>query len=376
MFQRLSNIYYLGLKELMSIWQDKIMIFMLIYGFTLAIYLGGSMTSMEIHNAPIAFVDEDRSALSSRLIDAFYEPRFLKPDVIPLDAVDPGLDSGSYTFVVILPFHMEKDLLSGKTPSIQVNIDATRMSQAGIGAGYINQIVNKEVASFLSGTAGSGALPVDLAVRMKFNPNLTSSWFGAVMEIISMVSILSIMLTGAALVREREHGTLEHLLVMPLSAGEIMLGKIWPSMAVILIGATLSLKFVVEGILSVPVAGSEGLFLTGAFLVLFASTSLGVFIGTVARSMPQMGLITMMTIMVMMILGGSFTPYDSMPEPLQKFMLISPMTHFVSMAQAILYRGAGLETVWPNMVWIVGVGLVYFLLALAFFRRSLQAESR
>ena len=373
MLRRLGNIYYLGLKEMMSIWQDKIMVFMLIYGFTISIYLGGSMTSMEIHNAPIAFVDEDRSALSGRLIDAFYEPRFLRPDLIDMDAVDPGLDSGIYTFVVIVPPNMEKELLAGKMPSIQVNIDATRMSQAGIGAGYISQIINKEVATYLSGTARGTALPIDLAVRMKFNPNLTSSWFGAVMEIISMVSILSIMLTGAALVREREHGTLEHLLVMPLSAGEIMLGKIWPSMVVILIGATFSLKFVVEGLLAVPIAGSEGLFLTGAFLVLFASTSLGVFIGTVARSMPQMGLITMMTIMVMMILGGSFTPYDSMPEALQNFMLISPMTHFVSMAQAILYRGAGLETVWTNMVWLVGVGAVYFLLALAFFRKSLAS---
>lgn len=246
------------------------------------------------------------------------------------------------------------------------------MTQAGIGAGYIQHIINREVANTLH---QSTILPVGIITRMKYNPNLEGSWFGGVMEIISMISLLSIVLTGAALIREREHGTLEHLMVMPLSAFEIMLGKVWSMGLVVLTAAALSLQFVVEGILHIPIAGSEILFLCGAFLVLFATTSMGIFMGTIARTMPQFGLILILTILPLQILSGGITPYESMPDILQYIMKLAPTSHFVSMAQAVLYRGAGIEIVWPDFIAMFVIGLVYFSLALMLFRRSLSASS-
>ena len=375
MKRRLLNIFFLGIKELRSLWQDKLMTILILYSFSVGIYIGATATTTELNKVPIAFVDEDRSALSGRLLSAFYGPRFLTPFLISADKVDPGMDAGIYTFVITIPPSFEEDVLRGRSPALQLNIDATRMSQAGIGAGYIQQIVNDEVQTFLQGYRSETALPVELVTRMKFNPALESTWFGSIMELIEQVSLLSIILSGAALIREREHGTLEHLLVMPVNAAEVMLSKVWSMAAVVITATALSLHFLVEGILGVPVSGSEGLFLFGALLMLFSTTSMGILMGTVARSMPQFGLIVILTILPLQILSGSITPFESMPKAVQYLMSLAPTPHFVGMAQAVLYRGAGIDVVWPQLLAIGGIGLVYFLLSLSLFRRSLAKIS-
>jgi len=374
MKKRLLNIYRLGIKELQSLSRDWIMLFLIVYSFTFAIYIKATATATELHNVPVAFVDADRSALSARLMNAFYKPRFLPPVLIDADEVDPGMDAGVYTFVIMVPPSFEKELLQGRRPVLQLNIDATRMSQAGIGAGYIRQMVSDEVQIFLQGRKADAQLPVELVTRMKFNPALDSIRFGSMMEIMSQVSLLSIILAGAALIREREHGTLEHLLVMPLGATEIMLSKVWSMGAVVLVATAFSLQFVVKGVLSVPIAGSEWLFLSGVLLMLFSTTSMGIFMGTVARSMPQLGLIVIITILPLQVLSGTITPFESMPEVLQYFMQLMPTSHFVAMAQAVLYRGAGFDVVWPQLLAIVAIGMAFFLVSLAMFRKSLESS--
>ncbi|WP_345969474.1 ABC transporter permease [Sulfurimonas sp. HSL1-6] len=375
MKKHLLNIYLLGIKELRSLLRDKMMLFLIIYSFTFAIYVKATSTSTELVNVPVAFVDGDRSALSMRIMDAFYLPRFLSPDLISASAANAGMEEGLYTFIITVPPSFEKELLQGRHPTLQVSIDATRMSQAGIGAGYIQQMVNDEVQEFLYGQRTSAALPVEVVTRMKYNPTLDSIRFGSIMEVIGQISLLSIMLAGAALIREREHGTLEHLMVMPLNAAEIMLSKVWSMGLVVLAGVTFSIEIVVQRILSVPVEGSLTLFLFGSLLMLFSTTSMGIFMGTVARTMPQLGLIIILTILPLQILSGGVTPFESMPQGLQNVMLLMPTSHFVSMAQAVLYRGAGIDIVWPELLAISGIGVVFFLLGLFFFRRSLASAS-
>ena len=212
---------------------------------------------------------------------------------------------------------------------------------------------------------------MDLALRARFNPELNKSWFGAVMEVINNVTMLSIILTGAALLREREHGTVEHLLVMPVTPLEIMAGKVWAMALVVLIATACSLFFVVQGLLKVPIEGSIALFLAGTALHLFATTSLGIFLGTLARSMPQFGLLIMLVLLPLQMLSGGATPRESMPEFVRFVMLSAPNTHFVMLAQAILYRGAGIRVVWPQFIAIAGIGTILFGLALARFRRTI-----
>ena len=370
-----ANIIQLGLKELRSLWHDKILAFFILASFSIMIYSAATASSRELHNAPIGIVDEDQSPLSARIISAFYGPYFKPPRVISMDEIDPGLDAGDYTFVLNIPPEFQRDVLAGKHPALQVNIDATRMTQAFIGANYIQNIVTGEITEFAQRHRTGTVLPITLATRVKFNPNLNGIWFGGVMEIISQVTMLSIILTGAALIREREHGTLEHLLVMPLIPFEVMAAKVWANGLVVLVCTALSLRLVVQGALGVPIVGSTPLFLFGTMLHLFSTTSMGILMATVARSMPQFGLLMIIVVLPLQMLSGGITPRESMPEIVQNIMLAAPTTHFTALAQAILYRGAGVDVVWPQLIAIMGIGTVFFVGALLRFRASLAAQS-
>jgi ABC-2 type transport system permease protein len=363
-----TAIVQLGIKELRSVAHDRVLLFFMVWAFSFGIYSAATAVSRELHHAPIAVVDEDRSALSDRIVSAFYRPWFLPAVRIDMREVDRGLDAGRYTFVLDIPPGFQRDVQAGRQPTLQVNIDATRMSQAFIGATYIRNIVAAEVSGFVERRSPEAHSAIPLVVRVKFNPNLDGIWFGGVMKIIDNITLLSVILAGAALIREREHGTLEHLLVMPLTPFQIMAAKVSANGLVVLVTATVSLSVVVRGALGVPISGSVSLFLLGAMLHLFSTTSLGIVLATLARSMPQFGLLMILVILPLQMLSGGMTPRDSMPEALQLVMLAAPTTHFVRFAQAILYRGAGLEIVWPDVLAISALGAVFFLIALARFR--------
>ena len=370
--QRLANIYRLGVKEFFSLRRDLVMVGLIVYAFTYAVYAPTQHAQTELKNASIAVVDEDRSQLSQRLRDALLQPLFQPPAELAANEIDTAMDSGSYTFVIDIPPKFEADVLAGRQPELQINVDATAMTHAGHGATYLQQIIAQEIREFMRGKGAALQEPVSLVVRAKFNPNLNSTWFMGVMQIINMITLLAIMLTGAALIREREHGTLEHLLVMPLTPAEIMIAKVWANGLIIVIAATLSLKVVVQGLLAVPIAGSVPLFVAGTALYLFSVTALGIFLATIARSMPQFGLLALPIFTVMYLLSGGTTPLDSMPRWLQIAMQFSPSTHFVSLAQAILYRSAGFAVVWPSFAAVTAIGVVFFLSALVRFRKTIS----
>jgi len=368
-----SNIYRLGVKELWSLWRDPVIMVIIVYTFTASVYTAATAMPESLHNAPIAIVDEDGSPLSQRIAGAFYPPQFAPPAMIDRTQMDPGMDSGTYTFVLNIPPNFQRDVLAGKKAELQLNVDATRMSQAFSGSGYVQQIVLAEINEFVQRYRGASALPVDLELRARFNPGLDKIWFGGLMQIINNVTMLSIILTGAALIREREHGTIEHLLVMPVTPTEIMLAKVWSMGAVVLLAAAVSLNLVVRGALKVPIEGSLLLFMAGSALCLFATTAMGIFLATVARSMPQFGLLMVLTLLPLQLLSGGMTPRESMPQLVQDVMLFAPTTHFVELGQAILYRGAGIETVWEPFLWLAGIGAVLFWLSLMLFRKTLSS---
>ena len=301
--RNLANIYDLGVKELWSLWRDPMMLVLIVYVFTASVYTKATSMPETLHNAPIAIVDEDNSALSQRVASAFYPPQFTPPAMIDYGDVDPGMDAGLYTFALVIPPNFQRDVLAGRSPAVQLNVDATRMSQAFTGSGYIQQIFTGEVNEFVKRYRGTDAPPVDLALRARFNPALDKAWFGSVVQIINHITLLSIILTGAALIREREHGTIEHLLVMPVTPAQIMLMRL--------------------------------------------------------------------AIMPLQMLSGGDTPRESMPEIVQNIMLIAPTTHFVELSQAILYRDAGLETVWQPFLALALIGTVLFFLSLARFRKTI-----
>lgn len=367
---RWDAVYALGVKELRSLRRDYVMLFLIVFSFTFSIYTAAKGMSVELLNASLAVVDEDRSPLTLRLRGAFLRPHFKTPAEIPFSGVDPGMDRGLYTFVLVFPPRFQADLLAGRRPEVQLDVDATAVMQAGLGAAYIRGIVAQETRAFLRESGRGAQAPARLQVRYAFNPTVDSSWFTAIMELINHVTVLAIILTGAALIREREHGTLEHLLAMPLTPFEILAAKVWANGLVVLAAVALSLWLVVERLLAIPIAGSIPLFLAGVALYLFFASALGIFLGMLARTMPRFGLLYMLVILPMILLSGGQTPLESQPPALRAAMQLVPSTHFVAFAQAILYRGAGLAIVWPGFAAVLGIGGALFVFAALHFRRG------
>ncbi|EOA02450.1 multidrug ABC transporter permease [Herbaspirillum frisingense GSF30] len=367
-----ANIYRLGIKELWSLLRDPAMLVLIAYTFTLSIYVAATAMPESLHHAAIAIVDNDGSPLSARIAATFYPPHFKVARLVTAQEADAGLDDGDYTFVLDIPADFQRDVLAGRAPAVQLNVDATRMSQAFTGNSYIQQMITTEVTQFVRRTEAGTTAPVNLAMRMRFNPNLEQSWFGSLMEIINNVTMLSIILTGAALIREREHGTIEHLLVMPVTPAEIMLAKVWSMGLVVALAALASLLLIVRGALQVPIEGSVALFMLATVMHLFATTSMGIFMATLARSMPQFGMLTVLVLLPLQLLSGGSTPRESMPLLVQDIMLAAPTTHFVAAGQAILYRGAGLEVVWPQLLAIFAIGALLFTAALGRFRKTIS----
>jgi ABC-2 type transport system permease protein len=369
----LANIFWLGTKELRSFLHDYVLLGLVVYSFSLAIMAQAQSSFQEVRNASIAIVDEDHSELSRRIAHAFLPPYFQPPQPIAERDIVRLMNSGRHTFVIDIPPNFERHVVGGRHPEIQLDVDATAMVQAGLGADYAEQIIPNEINDFLSRAEGTPVSAVNLVIRIAFNPNVETSWFSSVMGIINSITMLAIVLAGAAVVREREHGTMDHLLVMPVTPFEIAMSKIWANGFIILIAVGLSLYFVVRGLLHIPIGGSIPLFLFGVATYLFFATAIGVFLGTIARSMPQLGLLYLVVYLPLAMLSGSNTPLESMPPWLATVMQVSPTVHFVSFAQAILYRGAGLAVVWPQFVIVALVGGIFFGLALLRFRKVAAA---
>ncbi len=367
----LLNIFWLGIKEIRSLLSDIVMVVFVIYAFTLGIYTQATGTSNEVNNASIAFVDEDDSTLSKELINAFYPPRFKVPETISASEVETAMDKGRFMFVVTIPPQFEDNLKADRNPDLQLNIDATAVMQASIGANYIKNITNDRISTFFKRTEEKAPPPVNLVIHKLFNPNGISSWFSSVVAIINQISLLTVVLTGAAVIREREHGTLEHLLVMPLTSFEIAMAKVWANGLVILLATGMSLLLIVHMALNVPFAGSVALWFFGVVLYLFFATALGIFLGTISRSMAQFALLIILVILTLMLLSGGTTPIESQPKWLQYITFFLASRHFVSFSQVIIYRGGGIWAVWPQFLTVSAIGLGFFVYSLALFRKSI-----
>src|SRR5271167_4768102 len=234
----LANIYRLMIKELRGLRSDPIMLLLVAYSFTFAIYAAATGASTEATNLSVGIVDEDHSDLSRRIADGLTPPTFQPAVQIAATEIDPAMNSQRFIYVIEIPPKFQADILAGREPTVQINIDATAAAQAFNGMTYIQNVIMSYVTDFISRREGWSGAPVKVVTRAKFNPNYTSRWFVSVMQIVSNLTMITVMLSGAALIREREQGTIEHLLVMPVVPAEIMLAKILANGIVILIATS------------------------------------------------------------------------------------------------------------------------------------------
>ncbi|MEZ5684668.1 MAG: ABC transporter permease [Paracoccaceae bacterium] len=370
--QSLRNIVHLTLKELRAIRRDKVMLVLIAYVFTVAVWLVAEAGSTEVRDLSVAVIDEDNSPLSLRLSDAIRPPLFAPPVRLSPEAAGQAQLRGDYVLFVAIPPGFERDLRKGRAAEVQILADATAIAFAGNGASFMAQVLSQSARDYLAPGSTETSL-VNVVFHNRFNPNLTARWFTSVMQLMNNVTVLMLILSGASLIREREHGTIEHVLVMPVRPHEIVLSKIFASGLVILLASLASLLVVIHAMMGVPVSGSLALYALGAALYVIAAASIGLMLASFTHNMGQYGLLAIPVIIVMILLSGGMTPLESMPEAMQLVIrLLSPAPHFVGFTQSVLYRGAGLSTVLPELAAMATMAGLALMLVLARFRKILS----
>lgn len=375
MIRWLLNVALLSGKELRSLLRDVALMVLVAFFFTVGVYSVAKGVKAEVSNASVAILDGDHSDLSRRLRHAIRPPYFTTPVDIARPDIATALDRGKYIFIIEIPPRFETDVLAGRSPTVQMIVDATAMTQAGLGTADLQEIFNKEVLDWLDIRGIESSMPARADLRLQYNPNAENPWYTSVMQIVTNITLMSIILVGAAVIREREHGTIEHLLVMPVRASEIATAKILTNGLMILVVALLSLWLVVNRYLGVPIGGSVAFFALGTLIYLFSATSAGVYLATLAPSMPQFGLLSVPVYAIAYLLSGAATPVESMPLWLQSLVHFLPTTQFVSFSQAVLYRDAGPEAVWRQLAGMCISGALFLALALARFRSMLARQT-
>jgi len=372
MIRKLWHIYRLGLKELISFRYDYVLVVMVIYSFTVMVIVPSKGTGLQVRNSSVAYVDEDQSPLSTRIIEAIQPPYFQKPQAITFHEINQVLDRAEYIFVIHIPTGFQKDLMSGKTPEVAIDVDATAIGHAKLGTTYLSRIINDEIQTYLHGSQKPLEPPIQVTTRVLYNQNRESSWFMSVVFLAHMITLLSLILPAAALIKEKERGTVEHLLVMPLVPLEITLAKVWANSFIVVAGAMFSLFFSIKWVVGAPIQGSTLLFFLGTILFLYATTELGVFLATIAKNQPQAGLLSMPIIVPINLLNGGVTPLESMPRSLQIIMQFAPTTHYMEFCSRVLFRDAGIGVVWPQLLAMAAIGTVLFIGAMMRFRATFR----
>lgn len=371
----IKNILALSAKELRSLFSDTVLVVLIVFAFTALVHSAATGINNDVNNASVGVIDADQSVLSHRILDALQQPHFQKPVPVQREEVEELLDKGKLMFVLEFPPNFQRDVEMGREPKVQLLTDATNMAQAGLGQSYIGHIFQNELVDFLKQKDLIDEMtPVKSVATLVFNPNATDMWPAAVMEVDNMITMITLVLVGAAVIRERERGTIEHLLVMPVKSAEIVLAKIIANGLVICTIALLSMHFMVGGLLQVPLLGSLTLFALGAGLFMFSIASLAVMLATLAPTMPQYSLLMMPVYIIALMFSGSSSPRSNMPETAQWISEYWPTTQFMTLAQNVLLRGAGFDVVWPQMVAMTISGALFLGFALFRFRKMLEQQ--
>jgi len=354
-------------KEFSQIMRDKALLFILAWAFTGAIYTAGHGMSMEVKKFPTVIFDMSKSPLSRELVSRFRMPYFkVLAHLHQEEEITGWLDSGRASMAVVIPPDFHRKIAGGKEVKIQVITDGTISMSATIAAAYVAQIAGDYSLEILERQGRFTRmvfenLPViDERVRVEFNPNILSSWFTSLLELLNMFTMVSLLLTAAAMVREKEYGTLEQLLVSPARPGEIFMAKIIPTIFIVLSLSLLSIFLILKPVFGVPIRGSLMLFYSVAALYVFTMSSLGIAIATVARNLAQAMMIMLLILAPMLFLSGAWTPPEAMAPWMQWASLISPMRYFINFGYSVLFKGNGIVYVWRDISGIVLMGILLF----------------
>jgi len=361
-------------KELLQFGRDRALLLLVLWGFTGLIYLDTRAYDIEVKRIPTAIYDLDHSPQSRELADRFREPFFIRlPDLAGEEEIVPLLDSGQAMLVLVIPSGFGRRIIEGGGAAVQALVDGTISNGAMVALGYVEEIVSRYERTIRRITTGqqSGTLgAVEARSRVRFNPNLSSDYFVALTELMTVLTMIAMLLPAAAMVREREYGTAEQLLATPLTPVKILLAKILPMTGVAVVGALLALWLVVQGIFAVPFQGSLSLFLVATAIYVFTAAGLGLTLAVMCRTLAETVLLILLVLVPILFLSGSWTPIEALPGWMQLLTYLSPLRYYLDVSFGIALKGAGLSLLWDRLLGLSLLGGVLFTIAALSFRRS------
>lgn len=371
-----NRLWALLKKEFIQMWRDKMLLFILIWSFTVSPFVASNGMSMEISHHPYIVYDQSQSPGSRELLSRFREPYFRLLDVVYSNReVVEYLDSGKASMAIVIPPDFAKKISAGSPANFQVISDGTISLSATVAVMYVAQISGSYTLDLIEqrglGTIAKQSIPyINIDNRIEYNPNMTNAWFSGLVDFISKITMVSLLLTAAAVVREKEYGTIEQLMVTPARSFEIFLSKIIPNIFLIVPLSLVGLVGVMKGFYGLPIAGSIFLFYLVLVLYIFVMSSLGIQIALLAKNLPQAIMMMMVLLMPMIFLSGTFTPMEAMKPWMRWTGLLIPMHYFVDFTFDVLLKGNSLYYVWPSILGLVVLGTALFISSSVIFYRQ------
>jgi ABC-2 type transport system permease protein len=360
----LNRIGALVRKEFAQIRRDRRLVIALIVPPVLQLTLFGFALSASVSDLRVGIVDESRSPESRELVATLTESRsfHLGGYFTSGERLDAAISQGKVDVGVVIPYQYARDLHRGGSPTVQVLLNAMNANTATIGHGYVQGVIesyNRSLSRAPAPATGDAApaphraAQVHLMPAFLYNPGLVDAWFIATGVFGLLLILNSSLIASAAMVKEREAGTIEQLLMSPASTAEIIVAKI------------------VRLVFRVPFNGSLLLVSFGGVLCILSGISLGMVIATFSRSAQQAQLTAFFVNPPMSSLSGALSPVEAMPDWLQPLTVLNPIHHFATIVRGSMLKGAGLATLWPNMLVLIAFTLVLVSLSVWWFRKQL-----
>ena len=374
----MRGVLHIVRKELIQVFRDRNMLRIIFLMPLFQLFVLGYAITFDVKNVGLLVIDRDGSSASRSLVDRFRESEhfIVKEIADPGSGIERHLRRGEAILALVIPEHFARDLDTGKSPEVGILVDGQNSNTAGIALGYCSRIMYRFMSDRAAQTLARhptirrDVRLIEPETRIWYNPELKSVYFMIPGIVAILLTVITMLLTGLAIVKEREAGTLEQLLVTPLKPWQIIAGKTIPFAMLGL--AELALATTV-GVLwfKIPVVGNIGLLALLALTFILTTLGLGVFISTMAGTQQQALFITWFFLQMFVLLSGIFYPIENMPRAVQAITLINPLRYFVAINREIFLKGGGLGVLWPELRSLLVIGVCVFTFAtLRFHRRA------
>lgn len=365
-------------KEFRQFLRDRLLVALVVFIYTADMVMCTMALSFDVRNLKLAVYDGDRTQISARLVERFTATDYFG-ELVPasgMGEVDGLLDAGRADLALIIPQGLAQDVDAGRSPAVQVILSGTNSNTANAARGYAGAIVGAFASEVLAGHAArhgiTAAIPsVRAETRIWYNPQLEFRHFMAVSMIVVAGIVVGVITAAAGLVREKESGTIEQLIVTPLRSHELIIAKAAPPFTIGML--TLAPSLMIAKLFGVPLAGSIALFIAASALALTSFLAIGFFIATLAENLQQALLLSFLVLFPLMFLSGTMVPVEGMPQAMQWISYLSPVRHYMEIALGVLMKGVGFDVLWPHFAALAAVTAVLGAWGVVRLRHELSA---